>query len=261
MTELNGNTIATFTAAVLVSMAADGVLAQERSAANRAEPATAEQRRQSQPVSLADWDYREVYAGWFADGVVDRPLYGPHGDEIGNVKNLLMNPRGQIVALVAEVGGFWDIGDTHVTIPWSGIERRAGKTYSPITEETAENYGMFSEEYFTAEDVGHFEGLDESFATGPYIWKATALLDDYVVLEDGEPFGYVTDLVFDQSGRLLAVVAADAHSPIDRRGVYAFPWDRRGWRPGFDHYTVRHTEEEIARLPRIDYSNFSHSAQ
>jgi hypothetical protein len=32
------------------------------------------------------------------------------------------------------------------------------------------------------------------------------------------------------------------------RGVYAFPWNGRGFRPAF--------EEDVARLPKIDYSEF-----
>ena len=52
-----------------------------------------------------------------------------------------------------------------------------------------------------------------------------------------------------------ATRAAEEHY-VGRRGVYAFPWDDRGWEPRFDHYTLRHPEEDIARLPKIDYSEF-----
>ena len=220
-----------------------------------AEPAAAREAR-LEPMPLSAEHYDRVYDGWYADAVVDREIHGPHGDEIGTVKNLLLNPRGEIVALIAEVGGFLEIADTHVTIPWREVELRDGKVFSPITEETAEDYGMFAEEYFSAVDVGHFGAVDDRFETGPYIWKATALLDDYVVLESGEPFGYVTDLVFDDAGKLISVVAVHARGDIDTRGVYAFPWDDRLWRPGFDHYTLRHTAEDVARLPTIDYSEF-----
>jgi hypothetical protein len=208
------------------------------------------------PMPLAHWSYERVYDGWYVDGVIDRPISGPHGDEIGNFKILLLNTEGKIVALIAVVGGLLDIGDTLVTIPWRVIERRDGKVFSPITVETAEKYGMFADEFYTAEDVGTFDGVNEFFETGPHIWKATSLLDDYVVLPSGEPFGYVTDLVFDDEGELTAVVAVYANRAVGRRGVYAFPWDDRGWQPGLDHYTLRHTEQEIAQLPTIDYSEF-----
>jgi sporulation protein YlmC with PRC-barrel domain len=208
------------------------------------------------PMPLTDWTYERIYEGWYADAVVDRAIYGPHGDEIGNVKNLLLNMRGEIVALVAEVGGFWDIADTHVTIPWREIERRGGRVYSPITAQTAENYGMFADEFYTSRDVGTFDGVDESFRTGPHVWKVTALLDDYVVLPGGEPFGYVTDLVFDDAGKLISVVAIHATRVVGRRGVYAFPWDDRGWAPGLDHYTLRHPEHQIERLPKVNYAEF-----
>jgi sporulation protein YlmC with PRC-barrel domain len=232
---------------------------QPRESSERAAPQSGKEQPIA-PMPLTSWRYDRVYEGWYADAVVDRPIYGPHGAEIGSVKNLLLNPRGEIVALIAEVGGFWDIADTHVTIPWHAIERRGGRVYSPITAETAENYGMCAEEYFTAADVGNLDGVNEFFETGPYIWKATALLDDYVVLENGEPFGYVTDLVFDDAGKLISVVAVQARSDIGRRGVYAFPWDDRGWEPRFDHYTLRHTAEDIERLPTIDYSRFGASS-
>lgn len=239
--------------AILFACGAGGVVAQSE----RDETGRTDSRPAAAPVPLAEWSYEPVYDGWSADGVVDRPIYDPHGDEIGNVKNLLLNARGEIVALIAEVGGFLDIADTHVTIPWAEIERGDdGRVYSPITEETAEHYGMFAEEYFTAADVGQLKSVEEFFETGPYIWKATALLDDYVVLADGTPFGYVTDLVFDDAGKLLSVVAVEARGDIDQRGVYAFPWDDRDWQPSLDHYTLRHTPQEIDRLPSIDYSEF-----
>jgi hypothetical protein len=247
----NCTAIVVFSAAAVLSW---GTVAQQPRSGVNATPSA--NKAETPPTPLADWSYERVYEGWFADGVLGQPIHGPHGDEIGSVKNLLLNPRGEIVALIAEVGGFLEIADTHVTIPWHAIERRDGRVYSPITVETAENYAMFAEEYFTSEDVGHFQGVNDFFETGPYIWKASALLDDYVVLEGGEPFGYVTDLVFDDDGQLLAVIAAESRGRLDTRGVYAFPWNGRGFRPAFDHFTLRHTAEDIARLPKIDYSEF-----
>ena len=251
MTSTHNIALVQLTAIAITTSAAGSALAQQLS-----DDARSAEGRTVTPMPLADWRYDRVYEGWYADSVIDRPFYGPHGDEIGEVKNLLLNTEGKIVALIAEVGGFLDIADTHVTIPWREIERRDGKIYSPITEDTIDYYGMFAKEYFTVSDVGDLGAVNEFFETGPHIWKATALLDDYVVLGDGEPFGYVTDLVFDDSGKLISVVAVHARGDIDRRGVYAFPWDDRGWEPRFDHYTLRHAESEIIALPPIDYSEF-----
>jgi sporulation protein YlmC with PRC-barrel domain len=242
------------TALCIATLAAAAAGAQTSEPGSRAR--ASDERTEITPMPLDDWSYERVYDGWYADAVVDRAIYDPHGEEIGSVKNLLLNPRGEVVALIAEVGGFWDIADTHIAVPWSEIEIRDGKVYSPITEETAEDYGLFADEYFTGQDVGNLSAVDDFFATGPYLWKATALLDDYVVRADGEPFGYVTDLVFNDAGKLISVVAVYAEGDVDRRGVYAFPWDDRGWEPGFDHYTLRHTVEEITALPTIDYGEF-----
>jgi hypothetical protein len=110
---------------------------------------------------------------------------------------------------------------------------------------------MFADEFCTERDVGSFDGVKRFFETGAPIWKVTALPDDYVVLQGGEPFGFVTDLVFDDDGQLISVVAVHATRALGQRRVYGFPWDGRGFAPGLDHNT-----QEIARPPTIDYAEF-----
>jgi hypothetical protein len=101
----------------------------------------------------------------------------------------------------------------------------------PITDNTAESYGLFREEVFSKTDVGKIDGVEEDFKAGPRLWKATALLDDFVVLDSNAPYGYVTDLIFDDSSRLLSVVANSASRDLGIYDVYAFPWQ---------HYAGRH---------------------
>ena len=206
-------------------------------------------------IPLEAWNYDELYAGWSADAVLDTRVTGTHGTEIGEVENLLIDGTGQIVALIAEVGGLWEIGDTHVAIPWDEVSRSDDAVQIPITEETISDYSLFKEDFFSKVDEGDIDGVTEDVRTGPRIWKATELLDDYMVIEAGEPYGYVTDLVFDDSGNLRSVVASASNAELGDAGVYAYPWYGYdyGWRPELDRYSVPYTTEQIAGLSVFDY--------
>jgi sporulation protein YlmC with PRC-barrel domain len=209
------------------------------------------------PVSLDNWPPGDLYKGWSADRVLDATVIGKHGEEVGHVKNLLIDRNGQIAAVIAEIGGVFDIGDTHIAVPWRDVELQDDGLHSPITEESAELHGLFKDEFYSAADVHGFEGVTERLTTGPSLWKATSLLDDYVILSDGRPYGYVTDLIFGDDGRLLSVVVNSANAEFGRMGVFPFPWNGyRNWRPALDYYALPYTPAEIKTVPMINYARF-----
>ncbi|WP_330646884.1 PRC-barrel domain-containing protein [Thioclava sp. FTW29] len=52
-------------------------------------------------------DWNAVSSDWNGDGF----------DDIGEIEDIVLSPEGKMVGVVAEVGGFLDIGDKHVVIP------------------------------------------------------------------------------------------------------------------------------------------------
>src|SRR5699024_8844955 len=74
-------------------------------------------------ATLAEWEYNSIYnaGGIRAEYMVTEEVFGPEGEEIGNVENVIVNAQGQIAAIIAEVGGFWDIADTHIAVPWDEV--------------------------------------------------------------------------------------------------------------------------------------------
>lgn len=196
---------------------------------------------------------------WSADRLLsDAAVVGPDGEDIGSVENLLLNQQGQIVALVAQVGGVWDIGDTHIAVPWDEAQRRDGQVQIPVTEDTVDDYSLFKTEYFTKANVGDLQTVEDDLDTGAGIWKATDLLNDYAVLEEGEGYGYVNDLTFDQQGQLQAVVV-DATEYVTP-GYYAYPWYGYGyagyaWEPGLGHYTLPYGPNEITEFAAFEYND------
>lgn len=205
----------------------------------------------AQDFGLGDWDHERAYDGWSAENFLETAeVYGEDGEAIGTVENLLINDDGQIVALIAQVGGVWDIADTHVAVPWDEASfDDAGNPVIPVDEDTADDYSIFKEEYFTKADVGSIDTVEDDVETGLDIWKATDLINDYAVLQTGAGVGYVNDLIFDNDGKLQSVIvnATEYLEP----GYYAYPWYAEGydgyaWDPGLGRYVLPYDEAEIA---------------
>lgn len=244
------------TSALAALMASGGVAAQvAESPAPLAE---------AEVLPLAQWAYDPVYAGgWSAEAMLDAEVYGPTGEEIGEMENIVVGPDGMIQAIIIEVGGFWDIGDTHVAVPWDQVEiaPRLERVVVPVTEESVEDYGLYGEgglygdqTYFTAEDVDQAQVVDDDLVTGPRLWKVSELLDDNVVLEGGVGYGYVRDMIFDEAGSVEAVVV-NPDVGYGVAGPYAYPFYGYGygWRPGLDYYGLPYGREDLADLEPFEY--------
>ena len=211
-------------------------------------------------VGLDQWGYEGLYeeGAWTAEQLLDAEVYGPTGDEIGEVENIVVGTDGAVDALIAEVGGFWDIGDTHVRVPWSEIdvsfENGEANVQVPVTEETVEDYDLFGG------IGGEFRVVDDDEPFTPRGWRVTELINDYVTLEGGVRYGWVEDLVFDEAGRLEAVVVDAAYGVY---GPYAYPYYGYGYgfRPGYPYYELPYGEAEVAELEPFDYEQLETMAE
>jgi sporulation protein YlmC with PRC-barrel domain len=209
-------------------------------------------------VSSTDWNYDELYAdGWRGEELIDTAVYGPTGEEIGEVENVIIGPDNKILSVIAEVGGVWDIGDTHVNVPWNEVKTEAGRegVTIPVTQETVEDYSLFPDEVISAQEARtETEAVDDDLTLGPRAWKLTALINDYVGLADTPGYGYVDDVIFNKEGELKAVVV-QPDVTWGAPGYYAYPyygWGY-GWDPTLDYYEVPYSRDEVAGLDTFDY--------
>ncbi|NDV02274.1 PRC-barrel domain-containing protein [Pseudoroseicyclus tamaricis] len=71
--------------------------------------------------------------GWDSAYVYD--AVGPDWNQIGEIEDLVLSRDGQLIGIVAEVGGFLDIADKHVVIPVENVSLVAvdDETYSYVT--------------------------------------------------------------------------------------------------------------------------------
>ncbi len=94
-------------------------------------------------VELNDsmWDGNEIYDSVDADW-----------NTIGEIEDIVLNKDGQMIGIIAEVGGFLDIGDKHVMIPVENIRLTAvdDQTYGYVTNKTEE-------------ELEAMEAVDEAF--------------------------------------------------------------------------------------------------
>jgi sporulation protein YlmC with PRC-barrel domain len=210
---------------------------------------------------LTGWNYEDLYAdGVSAEEFLDEvEVYGPTGEEIGDMEDLLISPEGEVIAIIAEVGGFWDIGDTHVSVPYDEVEMVEGgaAVTIPVTEENAEDYD-FMPGAFATEDVGQetTPGVDDAIFA-PRSWRASELIGDYARMRDGDTFvnyGYVSDLIL-KDGQVDGVVVQPmgAYGTGYRAYPYAGYDHGWGWDPGSPYYDMPYGMQTRDEVGDFDY--------
>lgn len=212
-------------------------------------------------IALRDFDSDDVYDGGFSIEYVmeDMAVYGRQGDEIGSVENVVFSRDGELLALIAEVGGFWDMFDTHVSVPWSEVTIDSSQRLTiPVTEENVEEFSVLKADILRGETVSEdVELVEEDFIAGQNLFRASELIGDFARIraEDGYvDYGYVDDLIV-KDGR-IATVVVNSGAGYGGPGPYAYPYYRDAWRPGSPYYDMPYSSEEVIEAQRVDYSRF-----
>lgn len=88
--------------------------------------------------------------GWNPEMVYD--TVGADWNEIGEIEDLVLSDQGKVTGIVAEIGGFLDIGDKHVVISVSDLSLVAvdDVTYAYVTR-------------LNEEQLEELPGVDEGF--------------------------------------------------------------------------------------------------
>lgn len=246
-------------AALAAALAATPVAAQSQSG-NGSDTGSDQADRFGDVIELRSWNYEAVAAeGWSADALLDEDAYDTTGEDIGEVEDLIFDGDGRLIAVVAEVGGFWDIGDTHVAIPWSDVQVAANGdgVVLPVTEENIETFDLFANSSVMPRDRLGSEvvaGVDDAMAPGD-TWRLREFIGDYVRLLDGDEwvnYGYVTDVIV-RDGEIAATLvgASGAYG----YGMYGYPTYAR-WNAGWDsrspYYDMPYSPEDIDDLEPIE---------
>lgn len=206
---------------------------------------------------LSTWNYDPLYAeGWSVENMFDMTeVVDANGEEIGDIENVIFSNDGEVLGVIAQVGGFWDILDTHVHVPWDEVTLEAGiqQVRIPVTEETVDDYDVFGDYAFDEQviDEGATDAtqpVDDDLVAGEGIFKATDLIGNYASLAGNIRYGYVADLIV-QEGSISAIVTDAA--AYGRRGYYAYPYAYRG--DMNSRYELPYEASQIETLDDFNY--------
>lgn len=209
--------------------------------------------------AISEWNYDTLYqeGGMTADSLMDTEVFGSEGEEIGSVENVLLNNQNQIAAVIAQVGGFWDIGDTHVLVPWEEVEVNEDGVVIPVSEDNVDDYGLFKEDYISKQDLSYTSQVDDDAVAGSRVWKLSDLINDYASIGEGKGYGYVDNVLFSQDGKVQAVIieADEAYGG----GTYAYPFYgySYGWDPSYSAYTLPYDEADLTDMSAFDYEQYN----
>lgn len=208
------------------------------------------------PMTLAEWEYSSIYnLGIRAQYLLGEEVFGAKGNEVGNIENVIIASH-EIAAVLVELGGFWELNDTHIAVPWDEVELTPDGIKIPVTKETVDDYKLFAENSFvTVESLRQTQStqVDESFATGSETWKVTTLLNDYVVLESGAGYGYIAGMIFSKDGEIQAILVQPTVEGYGD-GMYAYPFYAVGYEPYASIYTLPYESEEMVVMEPFQYT-------
>lgn len=194
--------------------------------------------RPPRPASLG-----EVYRdGLSARELLDAPVRGENGETIGEVKDIVVNEHGFISELIVEVGGFLELGDQHIGVPWKDV--MVGEDMRFIRVPLREvNDGTYS--------LAGRVPQGEEVSTAPGAWRVNELIGDYAILKDAPRAGLVRDLIFDNRGTVRALLV----DRLGRRGLFAYPF--AGYYPG----AYAHLDDAAIAPERFDYAELDRQSR
>lgn len=191
-------------------------------------------------MDLGGWDTESLQGTWRATEMTDTPVYGESGEDIGEVSNVVVGPDNKVKSIIVEAGGFFDIGDTHFSVPWDQVDVTPGEEgiRVPVNEDNVEDFDLFSE---------------DEVEEGQRSWRVTELLGDNVMFTDESGYGIVYDLLFEQDGTLKSVVVNPSVA-YGVGGYYAYPWRGydQGFEPGSPRYGLGYGRDDITNFEQFD---------
>lgn len=214
---------------------------------------------------LDEWNYQALYqqGGIRAENLLNAEAISENGNVVGTIENIILDEENQIVTLIAKVGGMWDSGDSHVSIPWEEAELVQDGVRVPVHEDNVEDYNLFNDEYVG--DAYLFKGeveksiqVESDVMTGPRIWKITDIIDDFASLGKDTDVGYITDALFTRDGVMQAIVVKPSSAEFGN-GPHAYPFYGHpdDWRPGAMHYELPYSRESLSDMPAFDYKKYN----
>lgn len=188
-----------------------------------------------------------LYSGWRVRALAGQQVSGQNGRSMGSLHDVIVDTSGRAAAIVVEGGGVAGVPDTVYRIPWQSVSIGSD--------------GISVSSAGPNPDYGTMSG-QQGVATWPREYRLSEVIGDNARLRTGQLYGYVTDVVLSNNGRVAAVlVAPDAGG--DERATVAFPFHGRigRWDPGSSYFGLPFVTPKQARQAglEVEPSRFAHA--
>ena len=183
-------------------------------------------------------DLQSVYSGQLASEIISAPVQTKDGRSLGKVRNFVVRDNGKIQSLITEKSGIGTRADFVMRIPWNAVERPSNE--GSLTVDLAKT---------ESEDFSLFAPSDDE--KGKESFRVTSVIGDYVRLQTGRGYGYVSDVVFGSEGVMLFIlVTRDEKSG---GGTFAFPYPGQTgkWDARLSYYGLPYVTEDQATASAV----------
>jgi putative membrane protein len=126
----------------------------------------------------ASFDYvpRQKPTEWTAQALIGRTVENDKGDNLGDINNVILNERGQVVAVTIGVGGFLGMGEKNVGVPFQALDFKLDTDRSDLNkrsegpaEKKAEREARFDTEHSNVQIVLN-ASKEELEAAPEFVW-------------------------------------------------------------------------------------------
>jgi sporulation protein YlmC with PRC-barrel domain len=183
-----------------------------------------------------------LYEGWRASDLLGQDVTSHNGQDLGLVRNILFDRRGQIRALVVEGPRSGAASEFVFRLPWHRVD------HSKLPDEVAANLttGIGPELRMFGQ------------APQPDEFRITEVTGDYARLQVGQAYGYVGDAVFSRSGALKAVLVVRDAEAGGGTFAFGFPGSIGGWDPRAGYYGLPYVTagQASAAALRVESARF-----
>lgn len=82
----------------------------------------------------ASFEYvaRQKPTDWTAQALIGRTVENDQGDNLGDINNVILNEKGDVVAITIGVGGFLGIGEKNVGVPFQALDFKTSEPRSDM---------------------------------------------------------------------------------------------------------------------------------
>lgn len=155
------------------------------------------------------------------------------GDEVARVDSFILEQNGEVVALVAEIGGFLGAGARQVALDWDMVdiasEQEPRLVIQGVEQEALQNAPEFSaEQQETQQQTPQDQPSQQPYMTQlePGQIYTRALSGSEVTNEEEAEVGVISDLILGREGQVEAfIVSVDGFLGLGDKSV-ALEWER-----------------------------------